>query len=178
MFNLGRLPADLWMLDLSEPDSPRAEAYLEHEADIQNMVVSPDGTLAAYSSDETGTREIYVRSFPDPGERTPVSDGGGDFPVWSPDGNIVYYWNTLAAAGNDTFIAARLQREPTPRVLSRDSLFTANYYAPASDLHPDGNQVIAGRISFATQQDDAASNPERFIVVTNWLDELSRRMGN
>ena len=126
VFNWGPPPADLSMLDLSDPDSPRAEAYLEQEAHIRNMVVSPDGTLAAYSSDERGTSEIYVRSFPDPGERTPVSEGGGDFPDWSPDGNTVYYW-TPGVGG--LFWAARLQREPTPMVLSTDSLFAGNYYS-------------------------------------------------
>ena len=178
VFNWGPPPADLWMLDLSDPDSPRAEAYLEQEANIRNMVVSPDGTLAAYSSDETGTLEIYVRSFPDPGERTPVSEGGGDLPVWSPDGNTVYYWTLIGAGGADTFIAARLQREPTPMVLSRDPLFTGDYYRPVSDLHPDGNQVIAGLLGIATAPDDADSESERFIVVTNWFEELRQRMGN
>ena len=95
VFNRGPPPDDLWMLDLSDPDSPRAEAYLEQEADIRDMVVSPDGTMAAYSSDETGTQEIYVRSFPDPGERTPVSEGGGAF---SPDGHLT---GTLSTTGPD-----------------------------------------------------------------------------
>ena len=146
VFHWGPPPLDLWMLDLSDPDSPRAEAYLEQEASIRDMVVSPDGTLAAYSSDETGTSEIYVRSFPDPGERTPVSEGGGDFPFWSPDGNTLHYW-TLSGAGQggDIFMAARLQREPTLMVLSRDPLFTGDYYRPASDLHPDGDRVIVGQ---------------------------------
>ncbi len=176
VFGVGPPPVDQWMLDLSDPDSPRAEAYLEQEADLREPVVSPDGTLAAYSSDETGTTEIYVRSFPDPGERTPVSEGGGDFPRWSPDGNTVYYWTT--GGGGVTFVAARLRREPTPLVLSRDPLFTGLYFRAAYDLHPAGNQVIVGRLNLGTQQDDAASEPERFIVVTNWFEELRQRMGN
>ncbi len=75
-------------------------------------------------------------------------------------------------------MAARIQRDPTPVVLSRDSLFTGSYYEPASDLHPDGNRVIVGRLGAATQQDDVASEPERFIVVTNWFEELRQRMGS
>ena len=165
------------MLDLSDPDNPRAEAYLEQEADLRDIVVSPDGTLAAYSSDETGTFEVYIRSFPDPGERTPVSEGGGWFPFWSPDGNTIYYW-TLFGGGEITFMAARLQREPTPAVLSRDFLFKGPYYQHASDLHPAGNQVIAGRVNLAIGQEDAASEPERFIVITNWFEELRQRMAN
>ena len=176
VFGVGPPPVDQWMLDLSDPDSPRAEVYLEQEADLREPVVSPDGTLAAYSSDETGTTEIYVRSFPDPGERTPVSEGGGDRPRWSPDGNTVYYWTT--GGGGVTFVAARLRREPTPMVLSRDPLFTGVYFRSAADLHPAGNQIIVGRLNLATPQDDAASEPERFIVVTNWFEELRQRMGN
>ena len=84
-------PSDLWMLDLSDPESPRAEVYLPLEADLDHMVVSRDGTLAAYTSDESGRDEIYIRSLPEPGERTLVSEGGGLYPFWSPDGNTVYY---------------------------------------------------------------------------------------
>ena len=141
------------------------------------MVVSPDGTLAAYSSDETGTREIYVRSFPDRGERTPVSEGGGIFPRWSPDGNTVYYW-TLFRGGDNTFMAARLQREPIPMVLSTDSIFAGQYFSSASDLHPARNQVIVGQTNVTTQQEGAASAPERSIVITNWFEALRARMGS
>jgi hypothetical protein len=131
----------------------------------------------AYSSDETGTREICVQSFPDPAERTLVSEGGGDFLVWSPDGNTVYYWTLIGVGGIDTFIAARLQREPTPMVLSRDSLFTGDYYRPVSDLHPAGNRVIAGRFRPATAYGEVLE-AERFLVITNWFEELRQRVGN
>ncbi len=183
VFVTGPPPDDLWILDLSNPDSPRAEAYLEQEAHIFDIVVSPDGALAAYLSNETGTPEVYVRSFPEPGERTPVSEGGADSPVWSPDGNTLYYWN-LFTGNPAALVAARLRLQPTPVVLSRDTLFAGRtYYRPATDLHPDGNRMIVGHLNLALNltgdsAGDSDSEPERFIVITNWFEELRERMGN
>jgi serine/threonine-protein kinase len=173
---MSETPSDLWMLDLSDPDSPRPEVYLPLEADLDEIKVSRDGTLAAYASDETGIDEVYIRSFPNPGERTPVSQGGGSNPFWSPDGNTVYYW-APEVNGQDTFIAARIQREPTPVVLSRDTLFAGPYWQDHSDLHPDGDRLVV------PQDADVSTNPagaasERFLVVTNWFEELMQRVGN
>ena len=52
---------------------------------------SPDGRWVAYSSNESGTYEIYVRPFPAAGGRWQVSDGGGRFPRWSGDGKELFY---------------------------------------------------------------------------------------
>jgi Tol biopolymer transport system component len=43
---------------------------------------SPDGKWIAYVSDESGRFEIYVRPFPGPGEKWPISLEGGNEPVW------------------------------------------------------------------------------------------------
>ena len=76
-------------------------------------------------------------------------------------------------------MAARLQREPTPAVLSNDTLFTGRYEADASDLHPDGDRlVIPQDVLPGTIQEDAAPQPERFLVVTNWFEELREAVGN
>jgi Tol biopolymer transport system component len=61
------------------------------------VVFSPDGKWIAYSSDESGSREIYVRDFAP--ERLPavgstmkrVSPNGGDKPRWRRDGQELYY---------------------------------------------------------------------------------------
>jgi Tol biopolymer transport system component len=79
-------------------------------ADLDDIVVFRDGALAAYVSNESGSDEIYIRSFPEPGERTLVSQGGGEYPLWSPDGNTVYYWGLSEVVGaQDTFMAARIR---------------------------------------------------------------------
>ena len=167
---------DLWMVNLSDPDSARAEAYLSSEADLRYMVVSPDGTLAAYTSNESGQYEIYIRSFPDPGERTIVSQGGGNVPFSSPDGNTLYY--VRGEGGERTWMAARVQRNPVPVVLSRDSLFTGLYDIPfpGSGLHPDGDRWIVAQSVDAA--DVGAAEPERLIVVTNFFEELRQVVPN
>ena len=134
VFESGTNLTDLWMLDLSDPDNLSPGAYLESEAHLQDMVLSPDGTLAVYWSEEFGSRQVYIRSFPEAGAPTRVSQGDGQRPFWAPDGNIVYYWGTR---GGDHFIAARIQRDPTPVVLSQDTLFTTDYVQMFTDLHPD-----------------------------------------
>ncbi len=140
-------------------------------------MVSPDGTLAAYSSNESGQYEIYIRSFPDPGERTIVSQGGGDVPFWAPDGNTLDYVRFEGRAR--TFIAARIQRDPVPVVLSRDSLFTGPYAAfPGSGLHPDGDRWIVAQNVGSGDPDEGATEAARLIMVTNFFEELRQRMGN
>ena len=163
---------DLWMVNISDPDNPIAEAYLSSEADLQRILVSPDGTLAAYRSDESGQDEIYIRSFPAPGERTIVSQGGGALPFWSPDRNTLYY----ATGPGQPFMAARRQRDPVPVVLSTDSLFTwspGTEPFPGSALHPDGDRFILARPdTTATDADAGAAESERLILVQNFFEEL------
>ena len=51
---------------------------------------SPDGKWVAYSSQQTGRFEIWVRSYPDGSVVKQLSDGGGLEVVWSPCGEIFY----------------------------------------------------------------------------------------
>ena len=52
---------------------------------------SPDGKWLAYVSDSSGRREVYVRPYPGPGARVPVSSGGGEEPRWGPDSKELFY---------------------------------------------------------------------------------------
>ena len=174
-------PRNLWRANLSDPDSARAEAYLSSEADLHSIVVSPDGTLAAYSRSESGQSEIYIRSFPDPGERTIVSQGGGNTPFWSPDGNTLYYWRSFGAGQEGTLVAARIQRNPVPVVLSTDSLFSMVLSLlpfQGSGLHPDGDRWIVATSVGTAEAEGGASEPQRLIMVTNFFEELKRLVPN
>jgi serine/threonine-protein kinase len=173
------MAGDLWTVDLSEPDRPRVGLYLSSEARLSNLVISPDGTMAAYISDETGRAEIYVRSFPDPGAATRVSGEGGDLPFWSPDGDVLYYRNSEGGAMS----AARIQNGPILVVGSVEEVLAStpvnrpdNEYRTFSPLHPNGDRLILARDVDASSGDTSAEI--RVILVQNFFEELKRRVPN
>jgi len=65
-------------------------ATIETPFDETNGALSPDGTLLAYQSDESGRWEIYLLKLDDQ-LRVPISSSGGLDPRWSPDGNTLFY---------------------------------------------------------------------------------------
>ena len=167
MFENGDGNGDLWWVDAT--GSGDAGPYLESEADLDDITVSPDGAWAAYQSIETGIEEIYVRSFPEPRQRIPVSDGGGQFPRWSPDGRTIYYWHAENAPV-DTLYAARINTEPSFSVLSRQPVLVGTYLAESWDLHPEGDRIVA--------VEGGDSSRGRVILIQNWFEELKARVGN
>ena len=49
--------------------------------------ISPDGRWLAYTSNESGRLEVYVRPYPAGAGRWQVSDNGGGFPRWAASGS-------------------------------------------------------------------------------------------
>jgi len=72
---------------------------LQTPADERNPQVSPDGQWLAYSSNETGRSEIYVRPFPQGPGRIQVSVDGGIYPRWRRDSRELYFMNLLSMGG-------------------------------------------------------------------------------
>jgi len=87
--------ADLWVLP--DPGGPLGEArkpvpYLATQFNEVQGKFSPDGKWVSYTSNETGTNEIYVRPFPaSSGGKWLVSNGGGTQARWRPDGKELFY---------------------------------------------------------------------------------------
>ena len=69
-----------------------------------NGQLSPDSHWMAYTSDETGQREVYVRPFPAGEGRQKISIQGGEQPRWRGDGKELFF---LGADGNMMAVAVK-----------------------------------------------------------------------
>ena len=85
----------------------------------QEPMFSPDGRWLAYSSDRSGTREVYVSPFPDvESARVTVSRNGGHGPRWAHSGRELFYVD-----GGGRLVAAEVEADAEFRVLSSRTLF-------------------------------------------------------
>jgi len=105
--------SDIWVLDMEQKGEPTS--WLASPADEFHARFSPDGKWIAYTSDESGQYEVYVRPFPGPGGRWQISNGGGMEPHWSTDGRELFYRNLAVIYGvgvetAETFVAGRPER--------------------------------------------------------------------
>ena len=55
---------------------------------------SPDGRWISFVSNQSGRDEVYMRDLKGERDRVLVSNGGGNEPVWSPDGRELFYRET------------------------------------------------------------------------------------
>lgn len=71
-------------------DTARKTLMATPAPDLQ-IAISPDGRWLAYSTEERGTPEIYVASFPDMKIKRLVSRGGGTEPRWARSGREIFF---------------------------------------------------------------------------------------
>ena len=83
---------DLWTLAVGPPDSMPA-LYLQTAANESEGRFSPEPSprWIAYQSDESGRYEVYINSFPEPGNRVRISTNGGSYPQWGGRGTELFY---------------------------------------------------------------------------------------
>jgi eukaryotic-like serine/threonine-protein kinase len=158
---------DLWIVPMSGDRKPIP--FLTTAADETDAAFSPDTKWIAYSSNEAGRREVYVRDFaPDRSPATgsvklQISIAGGAKPKWSRDGREIFYIdpNRKMMAVSVKGAAGKLDAgTPTP-------LFDVNAtgYQPY-DVTADGRFVISRLL------DEPASSP--ITVVLNWAAGLKK----
>jgi Tol biopolymer transport system component len=83
---------DLWRMpvggvSLGTPTQLTRDPFVEYDP-----AWSPDGKSIVYSSDRTGTMELWLRDMTSGSERPlTTKEGGASLPSWSPDGRAIVY---------------------------------------------------------------------------------------
>jgi Tol biopolymer transport system component len=125
---------------LAFDSAPAARTIIPAAFGESAPVISPDGHWLAYQSDQTGQMEVYVRSYPEPGARVPVSLQGGREPVWAHNGRELFY------RSGDSLMVASVTLSPTFAVAARRRLFTGSFLSGGSfreyDVAPDDQHFV------------------------------------
>ena len=159
--------ADLGMLSLGGEHI--STLLLETEFTAQNATLSPDGRWMAYESNESGQFEVYVRPFPDVnGGRWQVSSSGGGWPLWSADGQELFY------AGSQDMMAVPIETEPTFTQGTADLLFDLGPYLRPSATRYQRRIAISPEGDRFLMQSNETSAARSIHVVLNWFEELKR----
>ena len=133
-------------------------AAIETPFDEANGVLSPDGRLLAYQSDESGRWEVYVLKL-DNRQRVPISSSGGREPRWSPDGSTLFYQAEAAMS-----VAIDAGGQPTAAPVAVHTLDGREIAGITT-----GNRVLARR---------SGERPSLHAVLTlEWNRELQRILG-
>jgi len=168
----------IWMLplDLRDPEHPKPqkpELFVKSPPGAAQPAFSPDGRWIAYVAATPGTDlpEVWVRAFPDKGDRWQLSTGGGSFPIWSRTRSQLFFENRGGdqimvvdySITGGTFAAGK----PRPWSDRRPFLPSGRQNI---DLAPDGDHfaILDRPVSITS----AATHP---TFLFNFFDELRRR---
>ena len=151
--------SDIWIL----PRDGEPQPFLNGPSNERTGRFSPDGSAFAYVSDESeGEFQVYVTPYPGPGRRIPVSIDGGLSPIWSSDGDELYF-----RQGNKV-MAASITLGPQIEVSTPVELFDGPYTLDLSghqryDVAPDGRFLMVEN-----------SEDFRIVVIEGFVEELHR----
>jgi eukaryotic-like serine/threonine-protein kinase len=158
---------DLYILPMSGERKP--VPFLITDADETEGAFSPDGKWIAYSSDESGRRDVYVRDFapehvPATGAvKVPISNAGGYKPRWHPNGRELFY---LALDG--TLMSVPITTSGTFEPGAPKALFktTPTGFFPY-DVAADGRFLV-------NTLSDTSNQQSPITVVLNWQSRLKK----
>jgi serine/threonine protein kinase/Tol biopolymer transport system component len=167
---------DLWTMPVeSDGDGLRGgkpEIFLHTEFEERHDFFSADGRWMAYSSNESGTFQVYVRAFPDKGGKWQISNDGGLYPVFSRNGHDLFYRtedNQIMVASytvmGDSFVADK------PRVWSDKRIANVGN-GGTYDVAPDGKRIAA---LMPVDGPEDLQTQNHVIFLQNFSDEVRRR---
>jgi len=154
---------DIWALPTFGDRKPTP--FLKTQFADYEARLSPDGRWLAYSSSESGLREIYIQAFPDAGGKWQISTQGGRDPMWRRDGKELFYISPDGKMMSVDIAAAATLQAGVPKVLFEGVRSNENPLGRSYAVTADGQQFLVIR------PDRARAIPSTTVVV-NWMAGL------
>jgi serine/threonine protein kinase/Tol biopolymer transport system component len=160
--------SDLLVIPMTGDEKPWK--YLDSKKDEYESSLSPNGKWIAYLSDESGSYQIYVRSFPKKEGKWQISTDVAEEARWSPDSKFLYYRRNsqlmvVPVSTSSTFSAG------VPKILF-DNFPSVNVDSGITyDVTSDGKYFI----TTAPIQELSLS---KIAVVVHWTDEVKRMISS
>jgi eukaryotic-like serine/threonine-protein kinase len=168
-------PIQLSIVTLSIKGGLAKEPLLEGKNLAGYPQISPNGRWLAYTSNESGRNEVYVRPFPDvKNRRWTVSTNGGYGAIWSPDGRELFYRN------GESVVAVEVESDSVFNPKQPKELFKGSYFSigesmlPMWDISPKDKRFLMIKEEGSTPSDSAGAR--KISVVMNWTEELKKRV--
>jgi serine/threonine protein kinase len=157
---------DLKVLSLS--GEPRPRTFVASPFEEDEGTFSPDGRRVAYVSDESGRKEVFVASFPDPSQRLRISSDGGTQPRWSRDGRELFFVSKGERMMSAPFdLASGVPSGPPVQLFDVPISYAFGSHVPLRyDVSPDGRFLVTVRAS--------KEPPPPLVLVLNWQAKLER----
>jgi dipeptidyl aminopeptidase/acylaminoacyl peptidase len=131
---------------------------------VSDARFSPDRQFVAYSSDDSGRREVYIEPMPPRTGRLKVSAVGGSQPRWSRKSSEPFF-----IAPDRSMMAVDVRPAATLSVGGPQRLFQLNtsFRNLGYDVSADGQRFLINGL-----REDIPDTP--ITVVLNWWAELAR----
>jgi len=171
----GNEPRDIWVLPMDgsggpKPGTQAATLLLHSEFNESHGQLSPDNRWLAYSSDESGQPEVYVRPFPAGEGKWRVSLSGGEQPRWRGDGKELFFVGAdgkMMAVGVKVEAPSEHGSKPSFEPAAPQALFQAHLANSSRALFEYDVTADGKRFLLNTVADGSASGPLLNVVV-NW----------
>jgi eukaryotic-like serine/threonine-protein kinase len=156
---------DIWILPMQ--GDPKPFPFQKTRFDESQAQFSSDGRWIAYTSNESGAYEVYVREFiasegsATGGGKWIVSKGGGRFPQWRADGKeLVFYSADDKNASSVSLDTTRSFQAGAPRELFR--------LPPGINAATASSDLKRFLLPVPVEQ----KGPQSFTVMLNWTSAL------
>ena len=155
---------DIWTLSTNSRETQ--SLYDTPDTLYVGAELSPNGRWLAYGwGPQSLDLNIFVEPFPPNGSKRQISQNGGLFPLWSPDGDRLFYRSNIRSLGTGmgTLFSVDVVTEPDFGFGDQQTLpiegFTVTAFHGDYDITPDGERLLM--VFPADQAEPGEASPPR-----------------